>query len=581
MPTSRSRRPSPGDPGTSNRALAAAVLAALVVLAGCTAPIAPGTGQRTTGGEPTTEPATTEATAAASTTNATATPATAAPATAGAATTPESNATTTTAGPDGDSNESANGDADEGPAGVGETRAPIAVRGGSLPVNATVVYERVERLLGVNASAPAAVRVTNASAFYGNLTGTRTGSVTGHARFERALGLRQPVNASRLVGPNGVTLGYGTVAVYPGQSPARATVAPLLAHEFAHYLQFTTGSTRTLTGNLSAPRTTDGAFVRRAVIEGVAVAVETAYVERYLENATTGIARSRDALAALPRASALAHGQRTYVAGYTYLVDRYGSPAAVAANARDAYANPPQTSEQLRHGSTDPPVPLEVDVDAIDAADTGYRGGVADRLGEITLRVALANAPGVDAADAAAGWGEDALVVLHRNGTANYAWTLRFDTAADAAHAHRALAVLLDDRGDRLPADEAAKNPADATPDDPPGATAGPQPRWTLAAPANARASLHRPTNRTVVLAVGTPAFVADLAVTGANATVELALDGTNTTTRTAPSAPRPRSPGVATAGASASALPPHGDRRTTASATPRMATAGTSGRCQ
>ena len=455
------------------RALAAVAFAAALALAGCAGV-----------GDDTTNATTTE-------------PATVGPATTTDAPTTESATTTSAAGDDS--------------RGVGETEARVAVRGGSLPVNATRVYERVETVMRTNATAPASVRVTNATAFYGNASGTTTGSASGHARLERALGLARALNRSRLAGPNGATVGYGTVAVYPGANATRANTGAVLAHELAHYVQFRQGREAALAGNLTRARTTDAAFVRRAVLEGVAVAVETAYVRRHHPGAETGIERSERALDALPRGSAFRYGQLAYVAGYEYVVERANDAARSddPASATSVYADPPQTSEQVLHATRDQPVPLDV---TVDASDAGYRGGVADRLGEAFLRVALANAPtdadAPNASVAAAGWGEDALVVLRRNGTTNNAWVLRFDTARDATQARDALAAVLDARGDHINADAS--------------------PRWRLP---NATAALHHPANRTVVLAVGTPGFAADLAVDATPGNVTIALDDANATT--------------------------------------------------
>lgn len=475
------------------RAFVAVALATALALAGCA-----GVGDDTTSA-PTTDAPTVE-------------PATADPTT---ATTAEATTQSTTADA---TTEPTTGDESRG---VGETNSRVAVRGGTLPVNATRVYERVERVMRTNATAPASVRVTNASAFYGNASGTTTGSASGHARLERALGLAQPLNRSRLVGPNGATVGYGTVAVYPGANATPASAGALLAHELAHYVQFRQGREAALAGNLTRPRTTDATFVRRAVLEGVAVAVETAYVHRHHPDAETGIERSERALDALPRGSAFRYGQLAYVAGYEYVVERADDSARVdaPASAASVYADSPQTSEQVLHTTRDQPVPLSV---TVDAADAGYRGGVADRLGEAFLRIALANAPkdtdAPNASVAAAGWGEDALVVLRRNGTTNNAWVLRFDTARDATQARDALAAVLDARGDRIPGDAS--------------------PRWRLP---NATSALHLPANRTVVLAAGTPGFVADLAVAATSGNVTIALDDANAnTTRTTGTTARP-----------------------------------------
>lgn len=320
------------------------------------------------------------------------------------------------------------------PAGTGSAPSgppDVAVRNGSLPdgVDASRTYARVRGVLGVNTTAPAAVRLLNRSAL-GNRTAARS-----VPPFWRRMGVAPaPANAS-LELENGATTAFGTILLAPGSSASTDRTAALLAHEFVHYVQFRTG--RLIALNRRLGTATDDRFVVRALLEGVAVLATDAYLARYRPAATPNGALYDRIAAAYPPGSLQRYRNLQYVAGQSYLRARYGDPAA----AWEVFGAPPNTSEQVLHATGDPPRPLSVTVRA-----PGYRPAGRDTLGEAFVRTMLANADPERARRAAAGWGNDTLVRLRADGTRSYVWALRWDDAGNASEFDDALRSHLDAR---------------------------------------------------------------------------------------------------------------------------------------
>jgi hypothetical protein len=371
------------------------LVAALLVLAGCSAPVAE-TGESTTG-------TTTARTVTAATTD--------------APTTAAEQSTTAANAPD------------------------IAVRNGSLPVDPGVVFRRVQAILGTNVSAPRYVRVVDdpGDLVAGLPSGDRV------PPFWRVTGLEaeQALNRTereRL--ENGVTTGMGGIRLYPGDGEAER-VEWLLAHEFVHYVQVREQWGGTLRSTL--PRTTDAStFVFRGVVEGVAVAATDEYIAAHLPGTAPNAALYREIHADLPPGSPDRYVNLAYIAGHRYVAERFETAAA----ATSVYADPPATSERLLHRAAGAPVALAVSVDAAEE----WRHVGADRMGEAFLRVALEN--GLDparAARGAGGWANDSLEVFRPRGGGDpgYAWVLRFDDAPNATVAADALQDSLTARGER------------------------------------------------------------------------------------------------------------------------------------
>ncbi|MEF8757850.1 MAG: hypothetical protein V5A33_06405 [Halobacteriales archaeon] len=476
-------------------------LALLLVIAGCSAPIAGDGTMRTADGPARTDaggPSPTPATAAAGTATDAASTETAKTA---ETTEPGEPTRTTTAGQRPTTTRPRTG----GP-------PDVAVEGGSLPVDPGIVFARVQDIAGTDASPPETVRVVgNRSALFGNANNVSTGGPAPLLEFYRLVGVRATGRGNesafeRMEG--GITTGFGTVRIYPGEEPSATAVEPILAHEFAHYLEVADRRPAQMVRRLPEPTTTDGRFVRRSVREGAAVWIETAYVDRHVPNGTSGIDRTERVYDLYPRGSLGRYGMAQYVFGYRYVRSRVDDPAALGA----VYEQPPRTSEQVLHGlprGTEPPAPLSV---AIDGGGTRYAGDAADRLGEAFVRAALENGVATDrAAAAATGWGDDRLAFVRRDGDVHFVWVLRWDEAANATAFATAARELLDTRGNR---------------------TEG---GWIVD---GTRTELRRPTANTTVLVAGTEAFVRGVTVTTEGAAVTIAPSTTNATARVGPVRP-------------------------------------------
>lgn len=367
----------------------------------------------------------------------------------------------------------------------------IAVTDGTLPLDPDPVWNRTAALLEVSVSRPQSVRVADDP---GDLVPFGAGS-TEPPRFWTLLGVTRAGGLNESVTrqmENGVTGATGSIAVYLGTAPSASEVEWLLAHEFTHYAQFSSGWAWDLGTEL--PDTTDGAFVRRALLEGGAVYTTDTYVRRHVPNGTPNSALYDRVHGLLRPGSAHRFVNLAYVEGTDYVAATVSTPAET----RRVFETPPTTSEQVLHATDEPPRPLNVSV--ADAGD--WRVAATDRLGEAFVRTALENGVGADrAAGAAAGWGADELVAVgpgDGDGNRSYVWVTRWDDAANATAFAGALNATLDEQGTET---------ADG---------------WRVD---GAAARVTRHGAATVVLTVGDPAFVrnASVAADGPAVTVRVA----------------------------------------------------------
>lgn len=309
------------------------------------------------------------------------------------------------------------GDAPEAVVGASE---PVAVEG-DLPVNATRVYQRVERLMNVSDAAPT-VRVVEAD---DPVVGVRRDPTARALRFGNAtgdVGRCGPVAAATTVGDE--------VRVDPGNLSAE-TLEVVLAHEFVHTLQ-------AQVDGIESPRRALSRENGLALVEGSAVYVADVYAQRYdaswagdapLDFRECFYRRSENAVRRLA-------GQYYY--GGRYFEDRVDSPAALS----EVFTAPPRTTEQLVHGETpasEPPVPLSVTTPGWERGDGYQRTG-----GELLVRAWLSTALDQSRVDAAAtGWGNDRLLVsVAADRRSGVAWVLRWDTGDDADQFAAAVADL-------------------------------------------------------------------------------------------------------------------------------------------
>ncbi|NHN60621.1 MULTISPECIES: hypothetical protein [Halorussus] len=433
---------------------AALLAAALLVVAGCTAPTSVREGQRAVADQPST-------TASSATTGE---PPTASEppgeTTAATATTAASGAT----------------DADTG---------TIEARGAPLPVNQTLVFARVQRLLGTNVTPPEYVYVVDDR--FGNDTAdgdagpgndttsdddttapetaapadddaaedTTTAEDDATAdrgrslelyRFWQLAGVESEPTLNRSERrriPNGATTLFGGIRLYPPANYTASSMEWVLAHEYVHYVQFKNRRSAQLRRALSGS-TTDDRFVVRSVLEGAAVVATDAYLRRYVPGDRLNSEFYTEYDRRLAPGSRQQYANLRYIAGHRYVAGRVDSPDRLAA----VYERPPRTGEQVLHGyppGVEPARPLPV---SVNAAGSAWRRAGTDTLGEPFVRVALRNGLNESrAARGAAGWGNDTLYTFRRaTGDASYAWALRWDDPANASEFAAAFAASLDAR---------------------------------------------------------------------------------------------------------------------------------------
>lgn len=303
----------------------------------------------------------------------------------------------------------------------------VTVENGTLPVNATLTFTRVRALTGTDVD-PWPVRVRNLSEWRGGVQ--RIGAVA----LNRALGFEN--SSTDWSEPTGLTTN-GAVYISPGDGEPAKTER-VLAHEYAHLVQYRT-TMLPWQGRLRQPRlTTDLLTTRRSLIEGGAVFVADAYTETHLDvQGNSAYARALYRNGSATTRSALA----PYVFGSQYVDSRIDDPADLAA----AYESYPRTTEQVIHNETpseEPPATLRVTATA-ESEQWTPRGN--DTLGEMTTRSALdTHLDRERAAAAAAGWGTDRLTIYQHatnESRHGWAWVMRWDNASETDELQTALSA--------------------------------------------------------------------------------------------------------------------------------------------
>jgi len=358
----------------------------------------------------------------------------------------------------------------------------VAVEGGTLPVNATLIFQRIADLLGVDVEAPT-VRIEPGGA---SRDGSSGSPLDRDLTFERRLGIAPPENGT---GPPPTGLGGGAMddevrLVFYDTTPDavdRERLELVVAHEFVHVIQFQRGEDR----KLAAARGT-----RTAMLEGGAVFVTDRYARQYdltYPGGTLPIERWVHRYPRLPPWDRVLGAQ--YHFGAQYLDRRIDEASALWA----VYDDPPGTMERVIHGDdAGPPRSLSVDGEAPEWTVT--REGTQ---GEHVIRAILRGAMEREAAAAAAtGWGSDELLEFEPKGGSEddvgHAWVLRWDDAGDAEEFEAASRQLVAARAGEV----------------------------------DASFAVIRVAPETVVLLVGPPAFVERAAVSGTNGRVTVAVDG-------------------------------------------------------
>jgi hypothetical protein len=236
------------------------------------------------------------------------------------------------------------------------------------------------------------------------------------------------------------------------------------AHEFDHALQDQSFDLTKL-GTAVADQG-DRSLARLSVAEGDATLLMTDWARtaltplqllQYLQQATAGNQQAElDTLPAslraqlfFPYTSGLAFVQRAFTQG--------GWPAVDA-----IYAHPPDSTEQILHpekyAAGERPVTVSVPADLARRLGGGWKVELQDTFGEFGLQTWLAAAGGLDAqtaADAAAGWGGDRVVLVSHGDAFAIAIETVWDTTADA----QAFADAADTTRAKLPGKTALIDP--------------------------------------------------------------------------------------------------------------------------
>ncbi|WP_323675697.1 hypothetical protein [Halorubellus sp. PRR65] len=205
------------------------------------------------------------------------------------------------------------------------------------------------------------------------------------------------------------------------------------AHEFLHAIQFHQGSQERLAKNLSSEGV-NANNVESAMIEGSASFFESQYQREYMDNP--------DAMrnfTAWSNANAYSMNQLgPYVAGSHYT--RWYLNGSTE-NFEKIYNNPPVSMEQIIHKyAPDEELPKNLSVDGEVSSDWATPSS-AKTKGELFLRSALrSGVSGDEAARGAAGWGQDGAITFQNtsysaagNYKTGYGWAIRFDNATEAA----------------------------------------------------------------------------------------------------------------------------------------------------
>jgi hypothetical protein len=302
------------------------------------------------------------------------------------------------------------------PDGVGESRR-VAVRGGELPFNATVVYRRVERLLGVDAPAPEVV-VEDRDAFdfsaieprpYQSALGLQAGSISDCVTFYSASG-GDPISITQ-----------GTLSA--------EAVELIFVHELGHRFQGQLSGSVGMTEIAESPAFPTG---------GIAVYTTDRYAERYDK-------RWNGSRPVEIRECIYDHAPGTYrrTAGEVYFGARYVEERVdEPTNLSAVFESPPESTEAVVHRlepGAEPVRSLDVSVGDGDRWTVDERR----RAGEIELRAWLHAGLPADRVDTAAtGWGADRLVRFGGASDPSVAWTLRMDSPGDADELAAAVADL-------------------------------------------------------------------------------------------------------------------------------------------
>lgn len=315
---------------------------------------------------------------------------------------------------------------------TGASQGAIEVRDGTLPFNATVVFDRVRRLLGADVPYPDLVDIQEPEKM--------TTQARGLPEFAQTMGIGDETNQSREVRTLGVTRGANYVALNAILLNHSDQAKAVLVHEFVHIVQNRQGSLDTAYENVQ-PGSTDSHMTYLAIVEGIPVFIEGAYHETYGTPKVNGMTQM---VQGYERASGV---HKYALAPYAFGAQYAESRAGTASNVSTLYENPPETTEAIIHDYGQGEEPIRTLRSNI--TTDGWRWSDSDRLGELFIRQVLVTEMNESrAAVAAEGWGADRQFTFSNDNQTGYVWALRWDTVEDADEFETATRIYLDSRGE-------------------------------------------------------------------------------------------------------------------------------------
>lgn len=316
-------------------------------------------------------------------------------------------------------------------------RYEIRVTGGDLPVDANRTYARVAAILDTDARAPYEIAIDSPE---------ESNIPSSTFRIPDALRTLGVVyEAPEDAGPSyaGLTTSGSQIRLNSAILDDDARTEIVLAHEYVHTVQFRTDAFRSI-GRAYDVLGPGPRQASTATIEGAATYLEEVYARQHLEDYPSPIRLELDAYARTENP-----GRKYLVAPYAfggrYLQQRLDSPANLSA----AYERPPRTTEAVIHGlepGAEPPVPLSVTTNGSE----WYAIGSDKRVGELGLRIALGTEVNDTLAAAGAdGWGNDRVIEFRGGEGEAFAWALRWDDDENATEFAEVFGRYLETRANR------------------------------------------------------------------------------------------------------------------------------------
>lgn len=262
-------------------------------------------------------------------------------------------------------------------------------------------------------------------------------------RFQRLLGITFPEQKG--LAAAGYVDGRDRIVLNEGILGNNSTTESVLAHESVHILQFekrafSRTSSKVDVGDLRA--TTDAELAYRSTIEGTAVYAANEYHRSYMDTGTP----PREEMAV--RYAAADGGTRLALGPYHYGAEHVADRVNDSTELDDIYEQPPRTTSEVIHGvdpDRDPVASLSIET--MDGETWTERSQHRDRLGELYFRVALATELADErAAAAGTGWRADKRLAFTDGNQTSYVWVLRFSDAANATEAETGLSDYLEAR---------------------------------------------------------------------------------------------------------------------------------------